>query len=423
MFGDWISQRWDAATEQARADARAVYGLAESAAAAGRRTAEAIRQSAIQVAEATRRRAAELAEAARVQAAKVLEVAETAARNALRSDLRARAGAVADAAASIGRAGRAIGRGVDTARTGVENMLARVGIEFGNEPIGGTTESCPNCPPASRDGDFMIPNANGGCDPIEAQGTIQDTAAALEQARSSSVRSEGDCCKGKSAAERDRVVFYTNGIKTDSASHCATLKRLRDITCARVVGVLNDTEGPLTDALRTGDARGFLRQELKGTHSTRYEGFSPAVETLRRSAVQELLAGRGFEVFAHSEGGAITSLAMVDTRNTLAGLGEAVRMGQVRVTSMGSAAQVWIDGPKHTHLIHVNDTTPNLLGLADSNRHAGSGARVLRFTGSKADGFQQEPLKRPFAPTSPVRDHSVDDTYLEFYNEVNGGCG
>jgi len=437
-MGDWFAEKWDQATEAGKAAAIAVYDGAAAAAQATKDAAvvaaQAARDAAVAAAEAAKDAAiaaAEATKAAAIAAAEAAKRAADAADTALRNAARNAEHAVVDAGSKVVAAGNSGARwagdrvddvqeGVAKVKDGAKGVLEKLGMEFDDTPVAAPVAPCTDC---MNDGDFIIINSAGDCESVPPGSTPAETQAAIAQAKSSTKASDSPCCRQKPAAQRNKTQYYTNGIGTDADSHCSTLKKLAKVSCSKVVGVFNDTEGALKDAGRTADARQFLRDEMNGEEVRSYSGFSPSVSTIQKTMEIELLSGNEFNIIAHSEGGANTSLATNRAAQSLKGSGDGGLVENANITSMGSAAPVWADGPNYNHYIHVNDTTPNVLGLGDSDRNGGTGSQVHRFGGSSGGGFTDNPVKRPYAPTSPVRDHSINDSYLDYYNAKEGGCG
>ena len=297
---------------------------------------------------------------------------------------------------------------------------------FGADPPGPTA----NCPkPAlggkATDGGLLVPSEQCPADAVPTD--PNNVPAAIAQAKAKTPRSESACCQAQPASVRNRTVYYVNGINTPPEAHCKTLRMLRDMTCGKVIGVVNDTEGAMTDAIRTGDARQMIKDEMAGKAPRTYAGFSPAVHTMKEVMVDEATSGGHPMIFAHSEGGAITSLAAIRAKNMLTSGGMEEAMGNLSITSMGSAAPAWPDGPNYTHYIHTQDVVPNTLGLGDRALRPGAGANVVRF-GGRDGGFATELAgdKRPFATWSPggdpVFDHYADTSYIPYINGAGAGC-
>lgn len=247
-------------------------------------------------------------------------------------------------------------------------------------------------------------------------------ANTLATAKGRSVQAESPCCQARRAAGANpRDIIYVNGISTDKQAHCRTLNLIAAQTCARVVGVYNATESKLADAAQTGQDRRLIKAAAS-------RKCTPAVDTLARAVADEVEAGRPPEIWANSQGGAVTSLALYEANNDLGVLtGEREALKGVSVKSFGSAAPQWIDGPKYEHYIHVNDFTPTLFGLGHDGARdaasAGNGAKVIRFSGdpAKPGPFETSTIIKDFLP-APTSNHSIDDTYLRMEKQKNGGC-
>jgi hypothetical protein len=123
---------------------------------------------------------------------------------------------------------------------------------------------------------------------------------------------------------------------------------------------------------------------------------------------------------AHSQGGAVTSLALYDANNTLRA-GPPNRphsLEGVKVSSFGAAAPSWVKGPNYTHYINVNDVTPMAFGLGDrpTPQKAGNG-RVVTFSGEPGGPFEtKNPDKKILKDATKY--HGIDDQmYLKMYNQ------
>jgi len=241
--------------------------------------------------------------------------------------------------------------------------------------------------------------------------------------------SNSACCQAKRAAGgQPRDIIYVNGILTDAQAHCATLKNIANQTCARVVGIYNATEGGLKDATQTGQDRRLIKAAASGKGVPGADGRNPAVDTLSRTVAKETLAGRPPEVWAHSQGGAVTSLALYEAKNSVGIItGNPDPLKGMKVKSFGSAAPQWTDGPAYEHYVHMNDPVPTMFGLghnpAGDAAAAGKGAKVIRFGGdvkSSAPFDAANPAKE-WVPTN-LDNHSVDVSYLKMEKQQNGGC-
>jgi hypothetical protein len=154
------------------------------------------------------------------------------------------------------------------------------------------------------------------------------------------------------------------------------------------------------------------------------------VQTLRNQVLRELREGRQPEIWAHSQGGAVASLALyeADSARKIAA-GTPNPLAGVKVKSFGSAAPAWVDGPDYEHFIHVNDPVPSMFGLGHSavagDIAAGKAAKIIRFSGDP-----ESELPYTTSPSSKALDliplakkyHPVGSSYLKMEKQQNGGC-
>jgi hypothetical protein len=318
------------------------------------------------------------------------------------------------------------------AREQVNAGVARVKTLFGLNPPQNVARPCTrgNCSPSGPppDGSMMVPSDDCENDFVPIPGDDNGgVPAAIATAKAKSTPSKSKCCEAKSTAERSRTIFYVNGINTTPTAHCQTLRMIRDQTCAKIVGVMNSSEGKLTDAMRTGDARAMIKSEIGGGAARTYAGFTPAVKTMQDVVFFGAAKGETVEIYAHSEGGAITSLATIRAKAALEDADLPSNIGNVTIVSMGSAAPAWPDGPKYLHYLHDEDPVPSLLGLGDAARRPGVGAKIVRFGGRNGDYHSDgdNGFKRSWIPVAPgkdkIADHYADTSYLPFMNQ-SGGC-
>ena len=137
----------------------------------------------------------------------------------------------------------------------------------------------------------------GGCELLAA-------GATADQARQDAAMSESACCQARRATgEPPRDIVYVNGINTNRAAHCMTLKAIAEQTCARVIGIYNATEGAAQDALQTGQDRRLIKAANEGKVPRTQDGRNPAVDALGRFITSEVRSGRKPEIWAHSQGG------------------------------------------------------------------------------------------------------------------------
>jgi len=411
--------------------------LRDKAAAAGqagvdraRQLATAAEAKARQLAAAADAKARQLAAAAEAKARQAAAAAERIAREKVRA---AQAAVVDELSGPVASGSDTYQRGkaqVLGARDKVTGAYGKAKEMFGLAPPSPTT----GCKKSGRlgdraaDGSFLVPTEACPADSIPVGD--DGVAPAYAKAKAASVSSTSKCCAAQPPAVRNRTVVYVNGIMTTPEKHCNTLRLLKDMTCGKVVGILNDTENEniAIDSIRTADARQMIKNEIGGNGTPRdYPGFSPSVKTMRDVMVLEATGGGNPQIIAHSEGGAITSLAAIRAKKVLAGMDEAGAMRNLDITSMGSAAPAWPDGPNYTHYIHLEDVVPNTLGLGDAARRPGAGAEVIRFGGRNGDWKTEQPGDmRPWIPITPgkdkIADHYADTSYLPYMNRENKGC-
>jgi hypothetical protein len=232
------------------------------------------------------------------------------------------------------------------------------------------------------------------------------------------------CPEKRKAGEPPRSIVYVNGIQNTKADHCKTLKAIGDSTCANVVGIYNATEGIggagyIGDAAQTERDRKLIMEAKKGHHPQTHDGRNPAVDTLSDLIVKETKAGNPPEIWAHSQGGAVTSLALYGANNRLKFSGKKDGLKAVKVNSFGAAAPHWVDGPTYKHYVHVNDFTPITFGLGDDpksdSKNAGKNAEVIRFYGDITNLNRDNPEKDWFA--SPSANHNMIDIYIKAYGQ------
>jgi len=344
----------------------------------------------------------------------------------------------------------------DDANTGydagkkVKGAYDKVKSVFSNKP---PAQPCIDCANKDKDHDgVLVGYKDGKCVPLTNKGqaiTPDDIKNAKRNAYSpvnnpaedpnnpnDPAKNTSDatkaCCSKCTAGKPPRTIFYVNGINTTHTTHCETLKQIGDMTCANVVGIYNATEGMPKDALQTGMDRSLVDQAEGGRKDLAHDGRNPAVDTLSDLLVQETRAGRPPEIMAHSQGGAITSLALYDANNTLkAGPpGTPNSLSGTKVTSFGAAAPSWVQGPEYTHYVHVNDLRRMTVGLGDHSSAAENGnGKVVTFSGEPGGPFTTDKSKLDkhfFA--SPTKYHGIDDQlYLKMYDQQNKGgadtCG
>jgi hypothetical protein len=177
----------------------------------------------------------------------------------------------------------------------------------------------------------------------------------------------------------NETLIYVNGIRTNVAGQSDSLQAIADNTGSRVIGVHNATEGFGTDILQSfGDKLDI--------------GNNPAVDTLADTVYNQLRAGRGVHLMAHSQGALVTSRAVQDVKNRLVledGMSRheaETLMNNIKVETFGGAARRYTDGPQYVHYVNRNDGVPQAFGLRswlNPFAHEGAGAVTHFFRDGK----------------------------------------
>ena len=188
----------------------------------------------------------------------------------------------------------------------------------------------------------------------------------------------------------------------------------------------NATEGMSKDLLEVNEDRRLIKQAAGDKPALTGDGRNPSVDTLSDLIFTKVSQGQPPELWAHSQGGAITSLALYSAKNRLkmANLPGDDPLGGIQVTSMGSAAPSWPDGPSYEHYVNVNDLTPISFGLgtnpAGDAKNAGEGAKVIRFGGDPGQTITDHPAPQWFP--SMTAHHDVAQTYLPMERAEHPDC-
>jgi hypothetical protein len=327
---------------------------------------------------------------------------------------------------ALGKAGEALRKTSKKLQRGYDKVRSLFGKTKPSSPVVACQKTSDPGSDMEADGWLMAPT-EAGCSLI-----AQSEGAS--KARGQASQSQSECCKKRRAAgEATRDIVYVNGIQTTREDHCKTLHAIANQTCARVIGVYNATAGKdkggfSRDAAQTGQDRRLIKAANEGKPISSKDGRNPAVDSLTELLVEECRQGRSPEIWAHSQGGAITSLALIEADYQLATeLGEAQPLAKLKVKSLGSAAPAWPDGPKYEHYVHVNDFTPTSFGLGSEGKEDGAntglGAKVVRFSGDpkSTTPFDDRAPQKTFLAAGTAN-HGVEDTYLRMEKQKNGGC-
>jgi hypothetical protein len=453
-LGSTLANLWNAATDDAKAAAtktaqsakaardyveeKAVegyqYGKAKAVEGYQYGKAKAVegyqygKAKAVEARDYAKEKAVEAYDTAKAEAAKV--------KAAVKDASRATDHFVVDHAADAGAAVAEFGRKVKTAASaiarGAYNAIANL---FGLQPIAQPVQPCAELPvekddhppDMSIDGWIMIPRGDGKCKVVPPSGA--------DRARSETVHAKpANCQKDReTCSHANKPVIYVNGINTTATDHCQVLNEIAQRTCGNVIGVYNATagSGPLgfaRDTAQAGQDRRLIKQAAAGKDVPRDDGRNPAVDTLSHLIANEAGNKPPPELWAHSQGGAIASLALYEANNDLVlKTGDPAPLSNLKVKSFGSAAPQWVDGPQYQHYVHVNDLTPTWLGLGPNPKSgdpaAGKNAEVVAFSGDPKSGkpFETENLEKDWLPEGKA-DHGMHDTYLKMEQQNNRDC-
>lgn len=266
------------------------------------------------------------------------------------------------------------------------------------------------------------------------------------------------CEEGNVGGGETRVIFYVNGIKTDTDKHCDTLQSIADTTGAVTIGVFNESEGTVKDIWQTaGDrftvtfenalAKFGIEQAIK-VHENK------SADMLMNLVIQRIRADKHVEIWAHSQGGAVTSLALHRALRQLESEGSwpvynedgEVDYAAIKVVTFGSAAPQWPfggfpKGPSYTHYVHLRDATPSALGVGAwggyatfGEKRAGADAKMVFFDGDpavleemhpddKTPVFDEIPLESAnigFLELEPKKYHDIETCYLGMFQQQHG---
>lgn len=260
--------------------------------------------------------------------------------------------------------------------------------------------------PNRNDGKFM------GKDSCPCQGSPQ-----LSEQEPTGVFPEG-CGPGSGKPK----IYFTNGINNTEEDLCETISALSESQCAEVVGIYNAT---YADKRLEGKGVGMANDVADCLDAIDESGKSAAARRMKDSLVAELKAGKKpVKVFAHSEGGLNTQTALREAQKELASeqlnqhinagmpyadamaaadAGATKMMGNVEVTSFGTAANGWVPGPTYTQYENSADAVPKAIKLAQVARQKGesktNAARHVEYRG--------------------LLGHSMTGVYVPMLNEKN----
>ena len=201
----------------------------------------------------------------------------------------------------------------------------------------------------------------------------------------------------------DELYVFVNGVLNGPEDHCETLKHYAASRPGHaIVGVFNaSTYLGVGDFIQAGLDRFSVQAEHKlaeyGIDTLTNVHKNRAASSLANLMVQRMSNDRPMRIMAHSQGGAITSLALHHALPRLVGSGVLHETAdgyefdsyapELRIITMGSAAPQWpaiVDtslqsefGGEATfkHAVHVRDATPAAMGVNAWNWSANGGER------------------------------------------------
>lgn len=266
------------------------------------------------------------------------------------------------------------------------------------------------------------------------------------------------CEEGNTGGDETRVIFYVNGIKNTPDKHCDALQTIADTTGAVTIGVYNESDGAIKDVWQTGLDRFTVTVENAlanfGIEQTVEIHENKAATMLTNLVVQRIRANKRVEIWAHSQGGAVTSLALHRALRALEDEGSwpvyddggDVDYQAIKVVTFGSAAPKWPfgdypKGPSYTHYVHLRDATPSALGVGAwgnfatlGEKRAGEDAKMVFFDGDPEELEELHPDDKinvfetvdpkfaniEFLDLNPVKFHGVQECYLGMYKQQHG---
>ena len=222
-------------------------------------------------------------------------------------------------------------------------------------------------------------------------------------------------------------IYFTNGINNTEEDLCKTISALAESQCAEVVGIYNAT---YADKRLEGKGAGMLNDVADCMDAIDESGKSAAAARMKDSLIADLKAGKKpVKVFAHSEGGLNAQTALREAQKELASerLNQFINagmpyedaiaaadtdatkmMGNVEVTSFGTAANGWVSGPSYTQYENSADAVPKAIKLAQVARQKGinetNAVRHTEYRGFSGGGLPG---------------HSMTGIYVPMLNEKN----
>jgi hypothetical protein len=225
-------------------------------------------------------------------------------------------------------------------------------------------------------------------------------------------------------------IYFTNGINNTEKNLCATILAIAESQCAEVVGIYNATYADKTKL--EGKGSGTANDIVDCMDAIDESGKSAAASKLKDQLVKDLSEGKNLpiKVFAHSEGGLNTQTALREAQKDLASqqldklmdsgvpIAQARaesdayatrQMGNVHVTSFGTAENGWVPGPQYTQYENTRDAVPKAIKFAQFMRQKGTTPTTTLNRYVQNRGFVGEGLPG----------HGMADIYIPMLNEKN----
>jgi tetratricopeptide (TPR) repeat protein len=150
-----------------------------------------------------------------------------------------------------------------------------------------------------------------------------------------------------------KPVYFINGIRNSLEESNANAQLLAYLLERPVTRVYNKSDGLISDLYESGKLKiGLLKD-------------NPAVQSLVENIISDLKREEPVEIYAHSEGAIITSVALDIVKEKYPEL-FAKNAYKISVNTYGGAARNFPEGPAYNHVVFKSDPVP-LVGAKDQN--------------------------------------------------------
>lgn len=150
-----------------------------------------------------------------------------------------------------------------------------------------------------------------------------------------------------------KPVYFINGIRNSLEDSNANAQLLAYLLERPVTRVYNKSDGLISDLYESGKLKvGLLKDNA-------------AVQSLVENIISDLKRGEPVEIYAHSEGAIITSVALDIVKEKDPEL-FAKNAHKISVNTYGGAARSFPEGPAYNHVAFKSDPVP-LVGAKDQN--------------------------------------------------------